>query len=297
MDRDDIDIKEYDRFGPWVFEISDDDPVPPVFQPFADISAPSVLSFKVPRPIERRQASPGMDLYDYLITLREESFEILHRHGNEVIKRTAAYMDILSIQCSQDLLHGTLSLITDEKTYSFPFNTVSEEIIDQMVFFLLERFPRLESPREVKDEIVADEKKLGPHFNRLLNKERREEPQQRCFGAQEQVLVASKGDFLLKRLWYGILDKRTFESLHFCDGQVLKILGRGPLYRYRGRADYRVDKILIPLASLAGVDWTPDPRQQDVMILKYKAGRESFAFAVTGNNFEPYLEYLRSLKL
>ena len=297
MDRDDRDVKEYNRFGPWIFEISDDDPVPPIFQPFADISVPFILSFKVPRPIERRQASPGMDLYDYLITLREESLEILHRQGNEVKKRTAAYTDILSIRCSQDLLHGTVSLFTGEKTYSFPFNTVSEEIIDRMICFLLERFPRLESPREVEEEIGADEKKLGSHFNRLLNKERRNDPQQRCFGAQGQVLVTSKDDSLVKRLWYGIIDKRTFESLHFCDGQVLKILGRTPLYRYRGRVDYRVNKIYIPLVFLTGMEWNPDPRQQDVMILKYNAGQESFAFAITRNNFETSLKYLRRLKL
>jgi hypothetical protein len=297
MDTDDRDIKEHDRFGPWVFEISDDDPIPPIFQSFADTSTPSILSFKVPRRIERRKASPGMDLYDYLIILREENFEILQRQGNEVEKITAAYKDILSIRCSQDLLRGTVSLITGEKTYSFPFNTVSEELIDRMICILLERFPKLASPREVDDEVSADEKKLGPHFSRLLNKERREEPQQRCFGAQGQVLVSSKDDSLLKRLWYGVIDKRTFESLHFCDGQILKILGRAQLYRYRGRADYTIDKIYIPLASFTGMDWKPDPRQQDVMILNYKVGRESFSFAVTRDNIEPYKEYLRSLKL
>ncbi|MBI9101329.1 MAG: hypothetical protein JEY99_02860 [Spirochaetales bacterium] len=297
MDKHIRDIKEYDRFGPWVFEISDDDPVPPIFQSFADTKAPSILSFKVPRPIERRKASPGMDLYDYLIILREENFEILQRQGNEVKKRTTAYKDILSIQCSQDLLRGTFLLITEEKTYSFPFNTVSEELIDRMISILLERFPKLSSPLEVEDEAKAEEWKLGPHFSRLLNKEKREEPEQRCFGAQGQVLVASKKDSVFKRMWYGVIDKRTFESLHFCDGQMLKILGRAPLYRYRGRADYRIDKIYIPLPSLTGIDWKPDPKQKDVMILTYKVGQETFTFAVTRNNIEPYQKYLKSLKL
>jgi len=297
MDTDDRDIKEYNRFGPWVFEISDDDPVPPIFQSFVDTSTPSILSFKVPRAIERRKASPGIDLYDYLITLREESIEILQRKGDAVKKRTTAYKDILSIRCSQDLLRGTVSLITADKTYSFPFNTVSEELIDRMICILLEKFPKLPSSHEVKNEVSAEEWKLGPNFYRLLNKERREEPKQHCFGAQGQALVTSEKDSLLKRLWYGVIDKRTFESLHFCDGQVLKILGRGPLYRYRGRPDYNVDKIYIPIASLTEVDWSSDPRQQDVMIINYKVERESFGFAVSGNNIETYKDYLGSLKL
>jgi len=297
MDTDERDIKEYDRFGPWVFEISDDDPVPPIFQSFVDTSTPSILSFKVPRPIERRTANPGMDLYDYLITLKEENFEILQRQGNAVEKRTADYKEILSIQCSQDLLKGTVSLITGEKTYVFPFNTVSEELIDRMICILLEKFPQSASLQEVKEEVKTEEWKLGPHFSRLLNKEKRVEPKQRCFGAQGQILVTSKGDSLLKRMWYGVIDKRTFESLHFCDGKMLKILGRGPLYRYRGRADYMIDKIYIPLASLTGMDWNPDPRQQDVTILNYKVGRETFAFAVTRNNIESFLKYLQSVKL
>lgn len=296
MDRCEKAIKEHNRFGPWVFEISDDDPVPPIFQSFIDEAIPSVLRLKVPRTIERRQASPGMDLYDYLITFKEESFEILHRRGKEVTKKTALYKDLLAIRCSQDLLNGTVSLFTGDNTYSFPFNTVSEELIDRVMAFLVERFPKLPSPREVEDEAGGDEKTLGPHFSRLLNKERQDAPQYRCFGAQGQVSALSRNDSLFKRLWYGIIDKRTFESLHFCDGHVLKILGRGSLYRYRGRVDYTVDEIYIPLSSFGGVDWSPDPQQPDVVIFKYRAGGEIFAFAVTGNSIEIYKKYLQNLK-
>ena len=297
MGRDDRDIKEYDRFGPWIFEISDDDPVPPIFQSFVDTSIPSVLSFKIPRPIERRKAKPGMDLYDFLITIREDSIEILQRKGDAVKKMAVAYTDIHSLQCSQDLLLGNFSLITGETIYSFPFNTVSEEFIDRIINIVLERFPKLPTPKEVENEVKADEWKLGPNFYRLLTKEKRKEPQYRCFGVQGQVSVASQNDSLFKRLWYGLIDKRCYESLHFSDGHLLKIIGRGTLYRYRGKPDYRVDKIFIPIASVAELEWNPDPLLNDVMIINYKLKQESFSFAVTMKNFEPYKQYLQSLNI
>ena len=70
--------REYDRFGPWAVAISDDDPPPPLFEPLIERREP-MLAIKIPRSVERRNARPGMDLYDYLVCLYEHDLVILAR--------------------------------------------------------------------------------------------------------------------------------------------------------------------------------------------------------------------------
>ena len=97
---------EYDRFGPWIIEISPDDPAPPLFVPFLDRTEEPRLSLKVPRQIERRRAHPGMDLYDYVVNLYEEDMLILMRVGPEVEARALRYRDIGSLRVREDLCAG-----------------------------------------------------------------------------------------------------------------------------------------------------------------------------------------------
>ena len=57
-----LDIAEYNAFGPWAYEISDKYPLPRLFAPYFAADDNAVLKIKIPREIERRNASPGMDL-------------------------------------------------------------------------------------------------------------------------------------------------------------------------------------------------------------------------------------------
>jgi len=61
-----IETDEYNRFGPWVIEISEEDPPSPFFIPYLSRTEPALLSIKIPRKIDRRSAQAGMNLYDYL---------------------------------------------------------------------------------------------------------------------------------------------------------------------------------------------------------------------------------------
>ena len=85
---------EYDRFGPWVVEISDEDPPPPLFVPHLSRTDTPLLSVKIPRVISRRDARPGMDLYDYLVSLYEEDVVVLERQDHHVEARTIRYADV-----------------------------------------------------------------------------------------------------------------------------------------------------------------------------------------------------------
>ena len=49
---------EYDRFGPWVVEIGDEDPPPPLFLPHLTRTEQALLSVKIPRKVARRRGTP-----------------------------------------------------------------------------------------------------------------------------------------------------------------------------------------------------------------------------------------------
>ena len=66
------DLAEYNAFGPWVYEIDDAHPLPPLFASCFTDNDEAILKIKVPREIERRNAAPGMELYDFVIALYED---------------------------------------------------------------------------------------------------------------------------------------------------------------------------------------------------------------------------------
>ena len=60
---------EYDRFGPWIYEISEEDPVPPLFIDHIPTDKIPLMSIKIPRKIDRSEARPGWNLYDYVMNM------------------------------------------------------------------------------------------------------------------------------------------------------------------------------------------------------------------------------------
>src|SRR5262245_14614743 len=92
---------EHDRFGPWVLEVSDDDPPPSIFAPCLDRAEAPLLAVKVPRDIDRRDAHPGMDLYDYLVCLYADDIEIMRRDGRSVRRWMCPYRDIRHVSVSR----------------------------------------------------------------------------------------------------------------------------------------------------------------------------------------------------
>ena len=114
--------REYDRFGPWAIEISDEDPLPRLFAPHLGRTELPRLAVKIPRRITRREAHPGMDLYDFLVCLYEDDLLVLRRVGREVAGDTVAYRDIRQIRVTQDLLRGSIQVGLPDGVLDLPYN-------------------------------------------------------------------------------------------------------------------------------------------------------------------------------
>lgn len=100
------------------------------------------MSIKIPRNIERRTASPGMNLYDYVLNMYENDFDIFRRDDESVIQNNFKYTDIFCIKISEILLDSTLMVFTKEYIYKFSYNTVSADVIRRIVRTIRDRYTK-----------------------------------------------------------------------------------------------------------------------------------------------------------
>ena len=85
-------ISEYDAFGPWVYDVDGEHPLPPLFVPFVDMSKSWRMLLKIPRDIERRRATPDMDLYDFVVGADDAGIQIWSRREKAVEADLAGFV-------------------------------------------------------------------------------------------------------------------------------------------------------------------------------------------------------------
>lgn len=55
-------VSEYDAFGPWIYEISEEHPAPELFKPYIP-EEPCLMCFKIPRDIEPEKSDTWIWTY------------------------------------------------------------------------------------------------------------------------------------------------------------------------------------------------------------------------------------------
>lgn len=148
---------EFDAFGPWIDEVRTADQVPPLYRAHPiDLEAARVV-LKVPRPIERRNASPTMNLYDHLLIAGTDALTVLSREGDAYRERSVPYDRVGASQLSVSLLDGRLRLLdatpgTGGELLSLGFNGVSLGTVEQLVDLLVEQAV---ARRDAAPDVVA----------------------------------------------------------------------------------------------------------------------------------------------
>lgn len=117
-------VSEYDAFGPWIDEVFAPEDVPRLFRNHALDFDAARLVLKVPRDIVRRDATPDMDLYDYLLVLDSRRLTVLKRHGEQVV----AIRDVVN------LLDASLTIHTSAgAAVSVRYNGSARENVSRLV--------------------------------------------------------------------------------------------------------------------------------------------------------------------
>lgn len=141
--------KEYDEFGPWIYEIDNEEDVPPIFRGYYDNDDNYLMLFKVPRKIERSRANPDMDLYDHMVAAHDTYLHIISRAWKGIFEQRVEYDDIAVMKDIHRLLYGELILFTPSGQFSIKYNTVSEEIIQKFIDIIVKK----KSPSEKKIQL------------------------------------------------------------------------------------------------------------------------------------------------
>lgn len=288
---------EYDRFGPWILEINDIDPIPPIFESHINLKE-SEYAFKVPRPMERRELSAGMNLYDYLVAFFSSHMTILQRSGEEVMKSDIGYSEIVAVEHLEDVLDGRLMIYTEGDPFEILYSTVSADIIKTTVARLCGQYIPDTPPADILPTLPADSpntENLSFYFNGLLKELMKPKTGQELvpelIGTQSEIKVSSLEDHWWLRLLYGAIDVELQESMHFIDSSEIRIIDRGRLWKYRWQQVMGERNRFIPIHRIDAIEFVESKITSEVMQISIRTATHSHEFLLQADN--PLVEFYR----
>ncbi|PKQ22927.1 MAG: hypothetical protein CVT65_10715, partial [Actinobacteria bacterium HGW-Actinobacteria-5] len=141
------DLREYDRFGPWIDAVTTLSDMPRRFRPwYSELCGASHL-IKVPRNIDRAAARPGMDLYSVVLAVFPDWLCLLRLDVGGVTRTDLPAEQVVATNVHTNLLIGRWSLLlADGTSIDLEYNTVSQERIAEVDRYLRRRPATDESP-------------------------------------------------------------------------------------------------------------------------------------------------------
>lgn len=239
--------REYDGFGPWILEVKTPGDMPPRFRERYAEHAGAKFLLKLPRPEERRNLRPGMDLYPVVLAVHEDRVCLMACADGTIVTRGAACGDVQAIRVHQHLLKGLVELLlADGSSFEFGYNASSQGMVDKVVGFLRQRLPAPASswlpggPVPVEDYsfqgMLGDQLRLGPELRAVHF----EPPGRACRDLEGR-----------RRLSLGLLI--------LASPRELVAVTQGRTARRRKEAALATEALYLPWAALAGWRRVADP--------------------------------------
>jgi hypothetical protein len=269
---------EYDAFGPWIHEIREEEEIPRLYRDYPIDLTHAALTIKIPRQIERRDATPSMDLYDALLSVGPEKLTVLTRRGRRYDFRDLPYPEIQGITSIVDLLDGHLVLSADDGAVDIRFNASSSEIVDHFVALLRERYltPQQQGAgRPPKIHPPDVERELQLLYRRACAEDR-------ChtIGVQRRHVVTPLDRSLVSRAVARAWPTTLQTSIFALGADELQVLHRGMPFHVGFKPVHATARTLLPLERIAGVETRPSPLHEGVTSLVVRVGRVPHEFAV-----------------
>ena len=246
-------VSEYDAFGPWIYEIDEDHPLPPLFVPYVEHSEAYQMLFKLPRDIERRKATPDMDLYDYVVGVDESGIRIWSRREKEVDTIGISFGETGGVRLYQRLLKGVCTLYGREGAVALPYNTVSADVFWKLLDLVRQAWPGERTCPEglTPDPALTEEKVDIWLFNQLRDLRTRGV----AFGLDAYQPCWS--DFKAGRRFPWTKPEEFAGTLYLHNDRELLLLRSGKPEK-KGEQKYSTEFTAIPWSFLQGVTLTRD---------------------------------------
>ena len=241
--------KEYDAFGPWVFQIDEHHGMPPLFSGYAHLQDKAVMMFKVPRKIERRNANPHMHLYDAVVGLFDTHLLLLSRYKNSVHERRVEYSDIQAIRNVQCLLLGELLLYTNTNIIKINYNTVSENVISKAITIIRD----LQNNKTGSLGLPAmsyDFNNVDHLYVNLLKKIEREDERTKLIAYQPTITLPKKGGVLRSIARFFTATPSLQCTAFVCNDRDIIIISRTSAFKSPKEVSYSYSYTFLPIARI-----------------------------------------------
>lgn len=269
-----ISTREYDEFGPWIMDISEPEMIPALYKPYYHETEDPLMLFKIPRKIDRRAASPLMDLYDYVIGAFGEYLYVLKRDGKTVTKRKVLYRKIAAVKRTHDILKGELTLYLPDESISIAYNTVSDDIMLNLIRIIQEKQTVPEKDLLQMDSLPVEYEpqkngSMDLYYVNLCEKLSSINPELRLKAYQPEIRIGRYPGKFFQRLLFKKV--RMARSAFLSDGRTLVVIGSDMTARIRS-----VDKMAYYYLFI-GIDGISDARITDFNIKRRLKRLEVYA--------------------
>ncbi|MBC8059699.1 MAG: hypothetical protein H7Y18_03445 [Clostridiaceae bacterium] len=288
--------KEYDEFGPWVLEINHIEDVPKLFKPHCLEIENVLLLLKIPRNIERRNANPDMNLYDYVLAVYEDHLLILKRESDAVEIIEIKFKDIIAIRNSMDLLNGVVTLYLCEKIISFNYSTVSIDIIKKFLKLIRERFTgnRKFIIKNALDNILT--KDIDELYHNILEDFQKAKDEFKVLAVQPTIKAIPFYTSRIKKILglFNIFRRNSLQNIMFLTNEKeLLIVTRGKTFRRPKAAFYSYDLTYIPIGRITNLRYDANDEYKNISPFFIETGDHIFQYYFEESNNQG--DYLRQL--
>jgi hypothetical protein len=242
-------VSEYDAFGPWIYVIDEQHKLPKLYREYKDLLSDALIAIKIPRSIERRRANADMHLYDAVIALFPTYLLSLNRDGDNVIETRVSLNDIYAIKNTIFLLQGTLLLYNIKTISKIGYNSVSAEIIND----LIDKIRSLKSYQPQPLRLSAmhyDTDTIDYLYVNLINRLKKSEENIRFIAYQPTVAAPARDGFFGK-----LLDKFSPKLSLSCTAFItndkeLIIIERQAKIIEKGKTGYAYSYLYLPIIHI-----------------------------------------------
>ena len=148
---------EWDAFGPWILPVTREEDVPRAFRgyPFAFDEPGRIL--KIPRNVERRDASPEMHLYDRMLIPERDRLTILRRVDDGYTVAVVPSATIAAVEFGTELLQGWIAIHVEDGTrVDIVVNAYARDTLADIAQALVETAAGVEASDAVSDRMPLD---------------------------------------------------------------------------------------------------------------------------------------------
>ncbi len=275
---------EYDAFGPWISKFRDAELLPKRFVGHVDMSIDYDFLAKVPTNKDRRDLKPGMDMYDAVIGLHGDTLYVYERHDTEVEQCVLDVSEVYSMVVQYDLLEGHLYLQLKEREFDIRFNTVSRDVIKELVNLIRIRYMH-SSDSKAFSYISSDEiANMDYYYHNEWKSLVADEPDLKILAMQPITRLKYSGQAISKRLIKSLLYSHLKSCLYLTNGKELILSKNGEDFKRLRKSDYSTSYTYIPLNRIISIDTHESELTEELEQHTLKVGFKDFKFLFHKDN-------------